>query len=377
MDKKSARHLLSDAQTLCIKIGSSLLMGQGGKPLREDWLAALARDVAALLGKGKQVVLISSGAVAAARNRQMSDSDTLVRKQALAAVGQLRLMMAYAHAFDQQNIEVAQVLMNPADTEDRQRHLNVRGTLEELLSCGVVPIINENDTVSGEVFLHFGDNDRLSARVAGMINADLLVMLSDIDGLYTERPRDDGRSAHVPWLDHVSSEVMGYAGDTGSSHGTGGMRTKLVAAQMCLASNCHMIISSGHQNHPVERLWDGARCTVFQAQGSPIQARKRWLSGFLHPAGQVVIDQGAAEAVRQGKSLLAAGVISLSGEFNRSDAVAILDLQLQVLGHGLINYSSQELDLIKGRKSAEIAQILGLVREKTLIHRDNFTLREV
>ncbi len=368
-----AASLIKSAKILCIKIGSSLLLDEQG--LRGDWIDQLAADIVLLRKQGTQVVLVSSGAVSAARGRTVQDGETLVRKQALAAVGQPRLMMAYAEAFDQQQTEIAQVLINPLDTEDRRRHLNVRGTLEELLNCGVVPIINENDTVSSKA-LRYGDNDRLSARVAGMINADVLLMLSDIDGLYTGAPDQDPTAKLIPWLDRITPEDYARAGGTSSVYGTGGMRTKLQAAEMCLNSNCHMIIASGKEDHALEKVCSGVPCTVFEAKGAPIQARKRWLSGLLTPNGQVIIDAGAAQAVLAGKSLLSAGVSGYDGAFERGDAVAIVDQAGKVMGHGLMNYSAAELELIKGCKSAEIVMKLGFVRESTVIHRDNFMLKD-
>ena len=340
-----------------------------------SFLLSVVTSFLLLLTNYLQVVLISSGAVAAGRGRTVQDGETLVRKQALAAVGQPRLMMRYTQAFAQQDIEIAQVLINPVDTEDRRRHLNVRGTLEELLNCGVVPIINENDTVSSKA-VRYGDNDRLAARVAGMINADVLLMLSDVAGLYTSAPNSNPKAEFIPWLDHITPEVYARAGGASSAHGTGGMYTKLQAAEMCLNSNCHMIIANGRESYALEKLRSGAPCTVFQAKGTPIQARKRWLSGLLHPNGRVIIDKGAALAVSAGKSLLAAGVSGYDGAFERGDAVAIMDQANRVMGHGLINYSASELGLIAGCKSAEIAMRLGFVREKTLIHRDNFMLKD-
>ncbi len=368
-----AGSLIGHAKVLCIKIGSSLLLDD--QDLRHDWIASLAQDITLLRKQGTQVVLISSGSVAAARSRTVQDGETLVRKQALAAVGQPRLMMAYIEAFDRLGIEIAQVLINPLDTEDRRRHLNVRGTLEELLNCGVVPIINENDTVSSKA-VRYGDNDRLAARVAGMINADVLLMFSDVNGLYTGAPSRDPDAVLIPWLDRITPEVHAQAGGTSSAYGTGGMQTKLQAAEMCLSSNCHMIIASGKENHALEKVRSGALCTVFEAKGTPIQARKRWLSGLLTPNGRVMIDQGAAQAVVAGKSLLSAGVYDHDGAFERGDAVAIVDQEGRVMGHGLINYSATELELITGCKSAEIVKRLGFVRETTLIHRDNFMLKD-
>ena len=369
----SAVTLLEDARILCIKIGSSLLLD--GQVLRGGWMRALAADIAALRRRDIQVVLISSGSVAAARSRAVQDGETLVRKQALAAVGQPRLMMAYIEAFEPEGMEIAQILINPVDTEDRRRHLNIRGTLEELLSCGVVPIINENDTVSSQA-VRYGDNDRLAARVAGMMNADVLLMLSDVDGLYTGAPDRNPKAELIPWLERITPEIYALAGGSSSMHGTGGMQTKIQAAEMCLSSNCHMIIAGGQELHALARVRSGAPCTVFQASGTPIQARKRWLSGLLTPKGQVRIDAGAARAVWAGKSLLAAGVYGYDGVFERGDAVAIVHQDGRVMGYGLINYSASELALIKGCKSAEIAARLGFVRENTLIHRDNFMLKE-
>ena len=375
MKRLSATDILAGSQTLCLKVGSSLL-GQGkGTSISRTWVGQLAEDIAVLHRKGKQIVVVSSGAVAAAA-LSLQQGDTLVRKQALSAVGQPRLMMVYAEAFAKAGIVTAQILMNPADTEDRRRHLNVRGTIEELLQAGVVPVINENDSVSSAA-LRYGDNDRLAARVASMVNADCLVMFSDVDGLYDCPPRQNPKARHLPWLEAITADVKAMAGQKGSTVGTGGMETKLIAAEICLASNCHMLLGSGLGTHPLAALIDGGKCTVFQASGSPIQARKRWLAATLSPTGTVRVDAGAARALEAGKSLLAAGVTNTEGQFQRGDPVRVMSLDDIVLGHGLINYDHNEVEQIVGAKSAEIAERLGYVREGTLIHRDNLILTTV
>ena len=366
--------LFAAAEVICVKVGSSLLVDIEHNTMRDNWMITLATDLAKLLQQNKRVIIVASGAVATARTRALPDDETLVRKQALAAVGQPHLMMHFARAFSTQGLEVAQVLFNPRDTEDRSRYLDVRNTLDQLMDIGIVPIINENDSLSTKA-LRYGDNDRLSARVAGMVNADILLMFSDVDGLYDATPEGNEQACLIGEIAEITPAVMALAGGEGSRLGTGGMRTKLLAAEMCLASNCHMILTSGVSDFPLQTLRDTGRASLFRASsGSPLQARKRWLAGTLTPMGVVQIDHGAMLALRQGKSLLAAGICGVSGKFSRGEAINIQHDQ-HIVALGISNYHHTEIAQICGKKSSEIHHILGYLRENTVIHRNNLVLR--
>ena len=360
---------------IVIKVGSALIHDAEG--LRRDWLKSLAADVQALRADGVEVVLVSSGAVALARRQfgRMDAALKLEEKQAFAACGQIALMELWADAFTENGTRtpVAQLLLTSGDSEDRRRYLNARATMQTLQSLGAIPIVNENDTVA-TAELRFGDNDRLAARVAQMIEADLLILLSDVDGLYTADPRSDAKAQHIPEVTRLTPELLAMAGGARSASSNGGMITKLEAARIATASGCRMAITLGAPMHPIARLREGAQATWFIAAGTPANARKGWLSGMIHPSGQMQVDDGAAHALRAGKSLLPAGVKSLSGEFERGDLVEILDAAGQRLAKGLSAYSSADAQKILGRKSAEIAEILGFQGRPALVHADDLVL---
>lgn len=333
-----------------------------------------------LRARGAQVLIVSSGSIAAGRRHLglQNRSLKLEEKQAAAATGQITLAHAYQESLAAEGFTAAQILLTPGDTEERRRHLNARATILQLLSLGAVPVINENDTVATQE-IRYGDNDRLAARVATMVSADTLVLLSDIDGLYTADPRSTEGAEHLPVVDRLSPEILAMAGDVAVSaerggFSTGGMVTKLEAAKIALGGGCRMIIARGNDLHPLQALADGARCTVFTAPEKPVAARKRWIAGQLNASGIVCVDKGAASALINGKSLLPAGVVRVEGEFERGDPVSVTGPDGTRLAIGLAAYSREDAAKIVGRQSKEIADILGFEGRSALIHRDDLAL---
>jgi glutamate 5-kinase len=364
---------LASAKRIVVKIGSALLVdAETGLPARA-WLAALADDVAALRAGGKSVLIVSSGAIALGRRvLGLSRSARLEEKQAAAAAGQARLMGAYEEAFARHNIPVAQALLTPDDTERRRRWLNARATLETLLSLGAIPVVNENDTVA-TAEIRYGDNDRLAARAAQMISADALVLLSDIDGLYERDPRRDVAAPFVQEVREITPAIEAMAGDPGAL-GSGGMRTKIEAAKIATRAGCAVVITKGAALNPLKRLQEGGRATWFVPHGSPRAAYKAWIGGSLAPQGALVVDAGAAQALRSGKSLLAAGVTEIRGAFEKGDAVRILDQAGAEVARGLARYDTGDASRIRGLKSEAIAQALGYDAGPVLVHADDLVL---
>ncbi len=366
---------LSDSRRVVIKIGSSLLVEEKSGAIRRGWLEALADDVADLRSQGAEVLLVSSGAIAVGRRHLglTARPPKLEEKQAAAATGQVRLAHAYQEALARHAITVAQVLLTLGDTEERRRHLNARNTLGTLLRLGAVPVINENDTVA-TAEIRFGDNDRLAARVAAMMNADTLVLLSDIDGLYDSDPRSNQDARHLPEIAEISPEIEAMAGAAPVGYSSGGMITKLAAARIATAAGCRMVIADGRHENPLRKLRDGARCSWFLSAVEPLTARKRWIAGSLNASGRIIVDAGAAGALRRGKSLLPAGVIAVEGAFQRGDAVLVCDAQGQELARGLVAYGSEDAARLKGHKSREIESLLGYRGREELIHRDDLVV---
>jgi glutamate 5-kinase len=366
------------SQRIVIKIGSSLLI-DSQNAARRDWLTSLAEDIARLRARGKQVVIVSSGAIALGRQTLGWTNRTLEldEKQAAAACGQLRLCGEWTTAFQLEvgALQPAQILLTLDDSENRRRYLNARHTFQILLAQPrVIPIVNENDTVATDE-IRVGDNDRLAARVAQMISADLLVLLSDVDGLYSSNPNTNQNQARlVREVAQINSEIEAMAGGVGSDFGSGGMRTKIEAAKIAVAAGCHMVIAKGIELHPIHSVLNGCDCTWFKAKANPSRARKHWISGILRSHGTYVVDEGAASALMKGKSLLPAGVKNVIGEFDRGDAVTIGTLQGQTIGKGLSEYSSAQAMRIMGTHSNDIENILGFKYRDTLIHRDNMVL---
>jgi glutamate 5-kinase len=363
------------ARRVVVKIGSALLTDRATGTLKRDWLASLVADVAELVRQGKQVVLVSSGSIALGRHKLGLPKGPLEleQSQAAAAVGQISLAHAYQELAATAGLTVAQILLTLGDTEQRQRYLNARHTIETLLDLKAIPVVNENDTVA-TAEIKYGDNDRLSARVAGMVSADLLVLLSDIDGLYTAPPAENPGATHIPLVTEITPEIEAMAGDAGTELSKGGMKTKIEAGRIALGAGTNMVISTGKVLHPLRAISEGARVTWFLAKQDPVTARKRWISGQIEPRGTVYVDAGAVRALAAGKSLLVAGVTRAEGTFERGDAVIIRDPDGRELGRGLASYAQADAVRILGRKSSEIAGILGFEGGPELIHRNDMAL---
>lgn len=365
---------LNEAKRVVIKIGSALLVDKQSGAMRRDWLHGLARDVADLKQKGMDVILVSSGSIALGRGvlDLPATELPLEQSQAAAAVGQIKLARAYEEALAPHGIHTAQVLVTLEDSSNRRRYLNSRATLATLLGLGVVPIVNENDTVATDE-IRFGDNDRLAAQVAVTVGADQLILLSDVDGLYSDNPQIDPDAQRLDIVEKITPEIEAMAGDAGSGLSKGGMRTKVMAAKTATAAGCSMAITEGSVVRPIQALIDGASATWFLAQGDPHTARKRWIAA-MKPRGSLVVDEGAAKALGDGNSLLAAGVTTVEGAFERGDPVTIRDLNGQHLGQGLTRYTAAEAQTIKGHRSSEIETLLGYPARAALIHRDDLAL---
>jgi glutamate 5-kinase len=372
---QSARQEWQNARRIVVKIGSALLTDSATGTLKRAWLDAIGDDVAELKRDDRDVILVSSGAIALGRHALRLEPGTLrlEEAQAAASVGQINLAHAYQTIFKQRGLTAAQILVTPGDTEERRRYLNARNTMETLLKLGAIPVVNENDTVATSE-IRYGDNDRLAARVATMMTADCLVLLSDIDGFYTAPPSQNPNAERLDVVAAITPEIEAMAGDAGTELSRGGMVTKLAAAKIAVSAGTHMVISSGKGLHPLKALSDGAPCTWFLASANPVTARKRWIAGTLEPKGAIVIDDGARAALNAGRSLLPAGLKSVSGQFERGEAVIIRDGAGRELGRGLVAYSAEEAALIAGRNSMEIEATLGYAGRAALIHRDDMAL---
>jgi len=364
---------LGAARRLVVKIGSALLVdGRGG--LRGDWLRALAADVAGAKARGSDVILVSSGSIALGRGvlGLPKGALSLDQSQAAASVGQIRLARAYEEALAPHGLTAGQVLVTLEDTEDRRRYLNSRATMQTLLGLGVVPIVNENDTVATDE-IRYGDNDRLAAQIAVTVGADQLILLSDVDGFYSANPKEDPTARRFDIVERITPEIEAMAGDPVSGLSKGGMKTKLMAAKTAVSGGCAMAIMEGSVERPLTALMAGAACTWFLPQGDPQAARKRWIAA-MKPRGEVMLDAGAVAALAQGKSLLPAGVTGVTGGFGRGDAVAILGPDGAARGVGLIRYTADEARAIAGRRSGDIEAILGYAGRGPMVHRDDMAL---
>ncbi len=372
---------LETAQRIIIKIGSALIADANGQA-RKTWMLALASDVAAWRAKGREVIIVTSGAGALGRSLVGLSRDKIKRalsmeeKQAATAVGQPILMQAWEEVFKPSGIITAQVLLTLDDTEDRQRHLTCRGAIEKILKLGALPIINENDTVS-TAEIRIGDNDRLGARVAQMMSADTLILLSDIDGLYTADPKTNPDAVFIPEVKEITPDIEAMAGDPQPGVSSGGMKTKIMAAKIAVTSGCRMVILKGTEENPLRKLDDGTlRSTWFTPSTTPLAARKRWIAAHMSMKGAIIIDDGAAKALHDGKSLLPAGVKSCEGVFASGDVVSIKTLSGQTIGCGLIAFDRSEADKICGKRSDDIERLLGYAGQEEMIHRDNMVINK-
>ncbi|MBP2228181.1 glutamate 5-kinase [Azospirillum agricola] len=372
---------LLDSRRLVVKIGSALLVDGETRRIRREWLDALADDVAACRKRGQEVVIVTSGAVACGREHLglVGRALKLEEKQAAAATGQIRLAHAYQETLARHDVTVAQVLVTREDTEERRRHLNARSTIDTLLKLGAVPVINENDTVA-TAEIRFGDNDRLAARVAQMISADTLILLSDIDGLYTADPRKDPAATHIPLVRELTPAIVDMAGEPPPGYSSGGMVTKIAAARVALAAGCRMIIAKGQRLNPLAALEKrpedgGAPCTWFLPSAEPSSARKAWIAGHVNTAGVLTVDEGALRALGNGASLLPAGVTAVYGEFDRGDVVVVRAPDGREVARGLTAYAAEDVRRIAGRKSHEIEDILGYRGRDEIVHRDDLVVR--
>jgi glutamate 5-kinase len=365
---------ISEFRRLIVKVGSSLLVDADGR-LNRDWLETLAHDVGALQKQGHEILIVSSGAIAIGSlilgiNKRRARLEDL---QAAAAAGQVQLVHAYQEVLGQHGIAAAQILLTPEDTENRRRFLNARGTLGRLIERGVIPVINENDTVATEE-IRYGDNDRLAARVAQLVMADALILLSDVDGLYTADPGKNPAAEFIPEVRRIDGDVLAIAGETRSDVGSGGMATKVQAARIATHAGCSTVIANGTIEHPLNALASGARCTIFTAEGTPAAARKQWLAGALEVQGELCVDQGAVDALLNGKSLLPVGVVDVVGNFRRGDVVNITGPDGNELGRGLAEYSNSEAGRLAGCQSEQIEEKLGYRGRSVMVHRDELVL---
>lgn len=367
--------VLSSAQRIVIKVGSSLLVDGETGTIRREWLKSLAADIGALKREGRQVVLVSSGAIALGRRalKLKPGPLRLEESQAAAAAGQVRLAGAWADVLKAEDITAAQVLLILDDTENRRRYLNARATLKTLLELGAVPVINENDTVATSE-IQFGDNDQLAARVASMMEASTLILLSDVDGLYTANPGLDPSAQHIPEVPVITPEIEAMAGESISGFGRGGMTSKIIAAKIAVVAGSDVIIAKGKTMNPIAAIRAGGRNTRFFASETPAAARKRWIGGVLHPQGTLIIDDGAVRALKGGSSLLPIGIRQIDGRFERGDPVIVADQKGHEIARGLTAYGAGDAERIAGKKSAEIEAILGYSGRDEMIHRDDLTL---
>ena len=373
--EKDLNKFFSSYKRIIIKVGSSLLVDKKTRKIRSDWLAAFSKDVSSLLKIKKEIIIVSSGAIALGRNSINSPENilNLQENQAAASVGQIELAYSWKDALEKEKIKCAQILLSPDDTETRRRHLNARATIATLIKSKIVPVINENDTVTTSE-IKFGDNDRLAARVAQMSSSDLLILLSDIDGLYDKNPHQHENSKHIPVVNEITDKIINMAGSSHYEHASGGMITKLEAAKITRLSGCTLIICNGESEHSILNLSQGCRHTIFRVNDTPLTARKKWIAAGLNISGKLIVDKGATEALKKGSSLLPAGVIKVRGIFEKGDLIDIYSDDKTKIASGLTSYNSKEVELIIGKKTKDIQQLLGYAGRDELIHRDDLVL---
>jgi len=356
---------------IVIKIGSSILVDENGKP-KKKWLQEFAKDIKDLINKNKQIVIVSSGAIAMGCEYLKIKKNGLKvdKSQAVASIGQIELMNFYKKTFDDNKIKISQILLTLDDTEQRRRSINARRTIDNLLAMGIVPVVNENDTTA-TTEIKYGDNDRLAARVSQIISADCLILLSDVDGLYTGNPKKNKETKLIQTVKEIDEKIKKYATRSENLYGSGGMKTKIEAAKICQLSGCYMAIANGNQNNPIKKMIKNKKCTWFLPRVSKLDARKQWIIGSVAPKGEVIIDQGAIKAIKEGKSLLPAGVKKINGSFEKGDHIQVKDENNNECARGLTSFSSIEIEKIKGSHSSKIKNILGYSSREEIIHKDD------
>jgi len=362
---------INKSKKIVIKIGSSTLIGNNGKP-KKTWLNNFARDIKMLLAKKKQIIIVSSGAIAMGCEYLKIKKKNLKidKSQAIASIGQIELMGFYKKTFDKSKIKISQILLTLDDTERRRRAINAKRTLDNLLNMGIIPIVNENDTTA-TTEIKYGDNDRLAARVAQIIGADCLILLSDVNGLYTNNPKKNKGAKLIKVIEKIDDNVKKYASRNPNIYGSGGMKTKIEAAKICQLSGCYMAIANGNYNRPIKKIIEDGECTWFISKISKLDARKQWIIGSVDPKGEIIIDVGALKAIKNGKSLLPAGVKKIIGYFEKGDHILIKDEKNIEQGRGLASFSSLEVEKIKGLHSSEIRNILGYSDREEIVHKDD------
>jgi len=358
-------------KTIVIKIGSSLLINDK-KTIRKKWLSEFAKDVKDLLNEKKNVIIVSSGAIALGCKKLNLNKKKLKldKSQSIASIGQIELMNLYQNVFKKLKIKISQILLTLDDTEQRRRSINARRTIDNLLTMGIVPIVNENDTTA-TTEIKYGDNDRLAARVSQIISADCLILLSDVDGLYTDNPKKNKETKLIKTVKEIDENIKRYATKTENLYGSGGMKTKIEAAKICQLSGCYMVIANGQKNRPIKEIIEKNNCTWFIPRVSKLDARKKWIIGSVSPKGALIIDNGAIQAIKNGKSLLPAGVKKISGSFEKGDHILVKDQNDNECARGLTSFSSIEIEKIKGSHSSKIKSILGYFSREEIIHKDD------
>ena len=362
---------IHNSKKIVIKIGSSILVDEKGKP-KKLWLKEFAKDIKFLIKKNKQIVIVSSGAIAMGCEYLGIKKKILKvdKSQAVASIGQIELMDFYKRIFDKNKIKISQILLTLDDTEQRRRSINAKRTIDNLLKMGIVPIVNENDTTA-TTEIKYGDNDRLAARVSQIIGADCLILLSDVEGLYTDNPKKNKKAQLIKLVREINEKIKKYASKTENYYGSGGMKTKIEAAKICQLAGCYMAIANGNYINPIKKIIENKKCTWFLPKISKLDARKQWIIGSIAPKGEVIIDQGAVKAINNGKSLLPAGVQKINGIFEKGDHILIKDESSKERGRGISSFSSVEIEKIKGSHSSEIKNILGYSSREEIIHKDD------
>jgi len=362
---------INKSKKIVIKIGSSILIDKKGNP-KKKWLEKFVKDIRFLINKKKQVVIVSSGAIALGCQYLGIEKKNLKidKSQAVASVGQIELMKFYEKIFNKNAIKISQILLTIDDTEQRRRSINAKRTIDNLLSMGIIPIVNENDTTA-TTEIKYGDNDRLAARVAQIISADCLILLSDVDGLYTENPKNNKKTQLIKIVKNIDKNIEKYASKTNSLYGSGGMKTKIEAAKICQLAGCYMAIANGKYINPIKKIIKEQHCTWFFPRVSKLHARKQWIIGSVNPKGELYIDSGAVKALSNGKSLLPAGIKKVVGIFNKGDHILVKDQTNKECARGLTSFSSVEIEKIKGKHSREIKNILGYSSREEIIHKDD------